>query len=125
MRSAIVILCVALLMMSCRKNNANDEVIEVADPIRRAELNRFDEKLLQGVWWLNEADPFALFSVVADSLYYTEAQDAPYHVKISSDTLMMSQKGVQFKFILKLLSTDSLVLYDNKTKEFTRLRRGN
>ena len=81
----------------------------------------FDIRLSQGYWWKDDADPSALFFIIEDSLYYADAQDAPYFVNCSDSTIQLQQDGFNSTFAINKLTSDSLILYDSSIGEQLRL----
>jgi hypothetical protein len=80
-----------------------------------ARLVNIDAKLLEGVWWLNENDPSALFYIYGDTLSYVEDQSHPYVIKVKNDTMVMIQNEREFLFRVTKLNRDSLIFLDLET----------
>jgi len=70
--------------------------------------------LMQGAWWRDKDDPSAVFLIAEDSLYYTEELSSPYLVKIKGEMFSMTRSVLESAYILKTLSNDSLVLFDER-----------
>ena len=90
------------------------ETLQATKPSGMKE-KEFDAALLQGIWWTEGNNVSAAFLIDGDSLYYTEELKAPFLVKIKGQTFLMARGNFDVVYKLKILTKDSLILFDETT----------
>lgn len=129
MRQTLFLLSFTLIIVACYKKDlekaSSEDSYQSVDSLTlkhedsRAidQVRKFDVLLLQGVWWLDVNDVSALFKIEGDSLYYTEEMSSPYLIKVDGDLFWMTRENHKSDFKIKVLTKDSLVLYDKNINE--------
>lgn len=120
--NSLAIVLLLLFVSRCSVRNTSDvNAVSKSVEIVPDTLKPLSIDFLGGIWWLSPDDIHALFYVVGDSLYYTEEQQSPYLMELKESSLTLIRDSTLFKFEIRKLTGDSLVLYDGNTNEVTKL----
>jgi len=122
-RIQMVLIIGLVSLFSCREKGQHQKSESDSDTTRlglsRTQFQRerldIDIKLLEGVWWLNENDPSALFYIYGDTLSYIEDQSHPYFIEVKNDTMVWIKNEGESLFRVSKLNKDSLVFQDLET----------
>lgn len=111
-----VVIANSLALTACSQGNKPNGSIkpkEAMDSIvSDNQENLVDLSDLQGVWWISDDDPSALFFVEGDSLYYVDEQESPYLLTVKKDTLEMLRGHSVISLTVLKLTADSLIIFD-------------
>lgn len=113
--SAVIANSLALTGCSQTKKPSGNITVKEAvgkSVVSRNQVQVVDLSDIQGVWWISNNDPSALFFVEGDSLYYVDEQESPYFLMVKGDTLRMLRDRIISSFAVVRLTPDSLIIFD-------------
>lgn len=117
----IALMFCALLGCTNHRDGTQKAAEEVVTSPKINAVAPLDTRLLEGVWWSDPEDIHALFFIDGDSLYYVEEQDQPFFMIVRDGMLSMARDSGVFRFEVKKLTEDSLILFNAEMNRLTKL----